>query len=218
MRFNPSRIIVSFWALLSLKTFSSRRVVVDSFVLRPVLHHHPDVTTTRLYLAKRKAAPKKIQVKLTKHIAGTGQAGDVIQVTPAFYNNRLLPTQSARIISAEEMEEERRQAAQETAATTQKAQEIKKRVEQTKLRIARKAGPNGQLFGGVGAKTLMEELHRALEDDFLKAKQVKIASLVDGDGKKVRGDLKHTGEFQATVKLTPEFSANLAFTIEAADT
>lgn len=193
---------------------------VSSFVVQPANRHSTAAIATLLHAKGRKgsnSSPKKIQVKLVKQVPGTGQVGDILKVTPAFYNNRLLPTQSAQIISDEQVAKERSDAEKASAELVAKARSMKEKVEGIQLTISRRAGPNGQLFGGVGAKTLMEELRIALEDDFLKAKHVKVASLLDEDGKKVRGDLKHVGDFRATVKLTSDCSASLKFTIEAAD-
>ena len=72
------------------------------------------------------AATKKVQVKLLKHVAGTGQAGEVVMVTPAFFNNKLRPTKSAKIISDEDVESERAEAealAESTKATATELQE-----------------------------------------------------------------------------------------------
>ena len=48
----------------------------------------------------------KVQVKLLKHVAGTGQAGEIIMVAPAFFTNKLQKTGSAKRISDEEVQKE----------------------------------------------------------------------------------------------------------------
>ena len=59
----------------------------------------------------------------------------------------------------------------------------------------------------------MEELNNVLADDFLNHKGVKIAAITDKDGKDMRGDIKQTGEFGATLSLTRDISATFAIVV-----
>jgi hypothetical protein len=123
-------------------------------------------TDTTTLFAKKKAvaaAPKKIQVKLLKHIAGTGQAGEVILVTPAFFNNKLRPTKSAEIISDEQVEKERAESKARQAALNAAANEIVG----TPCRILfcrfdEKAARTDNSSEGIGPKVVMEELSKQL--------------------------------------------------------
>ena len=158
----------------------------------------------------------KVQVKLLKHIAGTGQAGDVIQVTPAFFNNKLRPTKSAVVISDEEVaaEQAENQAQQEEARA--QATAIQEMLQETTLTIRRKAGPDGQLFGGVGPKVVVSELQQLLGDEkgaFLDSKGVKLKELTSGEGKKMRGDIKHIGDFGGKIQLTKDISAKFKISV-----
>lgn len=172
---------------------------------------------TQLYSKKKKAAPaaaKKIQVKMLKHVAGTGQAGQVVNVTPAFFNNKLRPTKSAVVISDEQVEQEEAAAAAEAKEKREKAEALKEKIAAITLTITRKAGPDGQLFGGIGPKVIVEELKSRIEDDYLSSKSVKITAVTDEDGKKMRGDIKHTGNFGATIALSKDISARLPIVVE----
>jgi len=160
-------------------------------------------------------ASKKMQVKLLKHVAGTGQAGQIVMVSPAFYNNKLRPTKSAEVISDEQLQQEQEEAQEQEKATRQKAIELKDKLEDTTLEITRKAGPDGQLFGGIGAKVIMEELKVKLGNDvFLDSKSVKISQMTDSDGKKMRGDIKHTGEFGAVLSLIKDITAKFTISVK----
>lgn len=161
------------------------------------------------------ASAKKIQVKLLKHVAGTGQAGEVVKVTPAFFNNRLRPTSLAKLISEEELEQEQTANAVARLEQDRVAQTMKDRIEALSFCLKRKVGPNGQLFGGVGPKVIMDELYDAIPDDFLTQKTVKIATLTDEHGKKIQGDIKSVGLFKASITLTSDYSATLDLKIEA---
>jgi len=187
---------------------------------------------------------KKIQVKLTKQVAGTGQKGDIVSVTPAFYQNKLRPSQSATPISDEEVQKERQAREESDREAFEKAYALKETIEGelVELQIEKKAGPDGQLFGGVGPKTIVEELKGALVtvaagadgEEILSQKGAKITDLVmmvqsdasedggDGEGrgewkpKKMRGDIKHTGRYRATISLAKDVSAEFDIAVLAA--
>jgi ribosomal protein L9 len=168
-------------------------------------------------MSKKKAvaAPvKKIQVKMLKYVEGTGHLGEIVNVTPAFYNNKLRPTSSAVVISDEEVAKERADAQRLQAETNASALALKEQIDNLTLVLHRKAGPDGQLFGGIGPKMIMEELHKLIADDFLHHKTVKIASLTTEDGTTLRGDIKHTGRFGASLSLTKDISVSFAIQVD----
>ena len=155
---------------------------------------------------------------MLRHVAGTGQAGDVVLVTPAFYNNKLRPTQAAQIISDEQVQQEQAAAAAEAQEQLQTATTLQERLQALTLTLERKAGPDGQLFGGVGPKVIMEELKQVVVEDahFLDSKTVKITALLDHNGKKMRGDIKHVGRFAANVALAKDISAKFTIDVKQA--
>ena len=150
---------------------------------------------------------KKMQVKLLKHIAGTGQAGQVISVTPAFYQNKLRPQQAAVPITDEEVKQEQQTQQQREREMLQQAKEMQAKIqdESFEIVIQRKAGPEGQLFGGVSAKCVMDELKQVLKDcPILKQKSVKITNLNDS--------IKELGKYTIEISLLDEVSAS--FTLQ----
>lgn len=154
--------------------------------------------------ASKKKGGSKVQVKLLNHVAGTGQAGDVILVTPAFFQNKLRPTKSAVVVSDDEVAKEKAEKKAAEEATLSAASALKETISEISLHIQRKAGPDGQLFGGVSPKCILDELKKQVQDDFLSKKRVKIVSVTDDDGKKLPHDIKHVGEFDATISLTKD--------------
>lgn len=160
------------------------------------------------------AVSKKIQVKLLKYVAGTGLAGEIVQVTPAFFQNKLRPTKSAVMITDEEVQKEIAEAAVQEMKRNSEAIEWKEKVEDMVISISRKAGPDGHLFGGIGPKILMDELMKNVDkNEFFEQKGVKIVSVVDSDGKELKGDIKHLGEFGALLSLTKEINAKVAISV-----
>lgn len=163
------------------------------------------------------ASKGKVQVKLLKHIAGTGQAGQVIMVTPAFFNNKLRPTQSAKLISDDEVTKERIQAEGLQNEMKAKAEQLKEHISRLTLTLPRKSGPDGQLFGGINVKAIVSELESVVQDDYLKQKGVKVTEIYGEDGKKIRGDIKHTGQFFARIVLLKDVSVKFEIIVEAED-
>jgi large subunit ribosomal protein L9 len=184
-----------------------------AFVIAPRQQNHQKLSTA--LCAKKVAKAKKIQVKLLKTVEGTGQKGDVVQVTPAFFQNKLQRTQSAEIISDEEVEkmESEKEAAEKEEQ--EKATSLKEALEEKTITITRKAGPDGQLFGGIGPKVIMDEVQNILQDDFLNQKGVKIAAIMDENGKKMRSDIKHTGDFAAKLALAKNIAAEFKISVLA---
>jgi large subunit ribosomal protein L9 len=150
----------------------------------------------------------KIQVKLTKHIAGTGQAGDVIMVAPAFFQNSLLKSGSAVRISNDEVEKASAEKAQLDKDSSLAANDMKAKLDDRTLSLSKKAGPDGQLFGGIGFKCIMEELKKEFPAGCLDAKYIKITSFKDDDGKVLKHDIKSVGDYTATISLLKGVSAD----------
>ena len=171
-----------------------------------------------MHLSKKKAVPaavKKIQVKMLKYVEGTGHLGEIVMVTPAFFQNKLRPSASAIMITDEEVMKEKSEAETLEKETRAKAEALRERIVDLSLLLKRKAGPDGHLFGGIGPKCIMEELEKSTNDDFLKQKGVKIISITNEDGSDVNGDIKHTGVFKASLSLTKDVSGSFGIIVEA---
>jgi ribosomal protein L9 len=163
---------------------------------------------------------KKVQVKLLKYVAGTGHAGQVIQVAPAFYNNKLRPTKSAIIISDEEVKQEQADAILAEKKRQEIASELKELFDSTSLVFRRKSGLDGHLFGGVGPKAILESLTTSLQTnehrDFLNEKSVKIVSISNEESDdEVKGDIKRTGLYSIKVALTPDVIGKVAVEVKS---
>jgi ribosomal protein L9 len=162
----------------------------------------------------------KIQIKMLTSVPNIGQAGDIIFVSSAVFQNQLQRQKKARLISAEEVAKLEAEKQKEEAEATQKAVDTKKMMEEVMfeslgeecstdqdicgvaLTMKRKAGPEGNLFGGINPKMIMEELANTFPDGSWEGKQVKLTDMKDSDGKDVKKkDIKHTGEYTCVVKL-----------------
>ncbi|KAL7495998.1 hypothetical protein ACHAWT_008326 [Skeletonema menzelii] len=176
----------------------------------------------------------KIQIKMLTSVPNIGQAGDIVFVSSAVFQNQLQRQKKARLISAEEVALIEAEKQKEEAEATQKAIDTKKMMEETMLAsvgeecstdqdicgvaltMKRKAGPEGNLFGGINPKMIMEELANAFPDGSWEGKQVKLTDMKDSDGKDVKKkDIKHTGEYTCVVKLGSDVDVTFILSVVA---
>lgn len=179
--------------------------------------------------AKKKKDPtagktSKIQVKLTKHIAGTGQAGDVIMVAPAFFTNKLQKTGSAVRISDEEVAQGNQKKADAEKQALDAANDLKNKFSSFTMTLSKKTGPNGHLFGGINYKAIMTELKKdnAFPKGALDAKWIKISGILTDEGEDNTGaavdpkhGIKEVGDYVATIALLKGVSADFKLLVKA---
>jgi ribosomal protein L9 len=67
----------------------------------------------------------KVQVKLLKQISGVGQKGDIIRVSMEYYQNKLLPTKSATIVSTAQLQAEQKERTTNASLLRTKALSLK---------------------------------------------------------------------------------------------
>ena len=134
-------------------------------------------TTTTVLFGKKKNKKKagepnkaatKIQVKLLQSIAGTGQVGDVLKVSPIFYNNKLRPQKLAIQITDDEVAEKLATTAADKAATLHEAKVVEALLTEDNSNEDEmfvlefqdnQTGPDGvKLFGGIGPKKILDML------------------------------------------------------------
>jgi len=168
--------------------------------------------------AKKKKDPTagksgKIQVKLLKHIAGTGSAGDVIMVAPAFFANKLQKTGSAVKITDEEVQKGNAEKAENEADAKALANDLKEKFAEIALDMPRKVGPDGKLFGGISYKCIMTELNTLFPKGALGAKYIKITDVKDEEGTTLKHDIKSVGEYSATIQLLKDVSADFKISV-----
>lgn len=181
----------------------------------PLQRQRSQATTTAIFAKKKAAAGgMKLQVKLLKDIRGTGQRGDVIMVAPAFFQNQLLRTQSAKLVTDDEVTEMNKEKDETAAAQLADAKRTQEMVEEV-VTTTRKAGPEGHLFGGLSRKVIMEMLSERYPDGAWEGKKVKITSVKDGEGKNMKHDIKECGEYDVTVCLGSKLDAEFKLAVEA---
>jgi len=154
---------------------------------------------------------------MTKHVAGTGNIGDVILVAPAFYENKLKKTQSARPVTDEEVEQQKSEQKQQQQERDAMAIKAKEQLENMKIVFEKKAGPEGHLFGGIKPKDVLLECKSKFpkKSKAMEGKAVKVLGLLDEEGKDIGHDIKELGVYIATISLGSDVQAKVAITVKA---
>ena len=104
------------------------------------------------------------QAILLKDVDTLGERGDVIDVSPGYLRNFLVPRKLAQPATAGAIaESQRRRDAAERAAeeAAAKAQETAALLRKTVLTISHQAGDDGRLFGSVTSQEIVDAIRQA---------------------------------------------------------
>src|SRR5271170_8162121 len=148
----------------------------------------------------------RMKLILTQEVGGLGAAGDVVDVAAGYGRNYLLPRGFAMTWTrgAEKQVDliKRARAAREIR-TLGDAQAVAARLERLTVRMRRRAGTNGRLFGSVGPADIAAAVREAGGPD------------LDRRRIEVRDPIKTLGSHQVRVRLHPEVSAPVDIEITA---
>jgi large subunit ribosomal protein L9 len=143
---------------------------------------------------------------LTQEVSGLGAPGDVVDVAAGYGRNYLLPRGFAMkwTRGAEKQVEliKRARAAREIR-TVEDARSVAGQLEKLTVRLTRRAGANGRLFGSVGPSDI--------------ATAVRAAGGPEVDRRKIAvpDPIKSTGAHRVQVRLHPDVNAALTIEITA---
>ncbi|KAL9180458.1 hypothetical protein ACHAXT_008428 [Thalassiosira profunda] len=178
----------------------------------------------------------KLQIQLLETVPQLGQKGDVIFVASAVFHNQLRGANKARLIGEEEVKQMEAEQEEEQKEMAENARRTKAMLEEAMvenlggeeqcddngdicgvaLELKRKAGPEGNLFGGVNPKMVMEALKERYPEGSWDGKQVKLTEVKDMEGKDVKKkDIKHTGEYTMSVSLGKDVDVTFVLSIAA---
>jgi large subunit ribosomal protein L9 len=140
------------------------------------------------------------QAILLKDVDTLGERGDVIDVSPGYLRNYLLPRKLAHpATTASIAEAERRREVAERAASEQaeRAEETAVLLRKTVLTIQHQAGEDGRLFGSVTNQDLAES--------------IKEARGIDVDRRKIHLEdpIKNVGTYQVVVEVAEGVTATV---------
>jgi len=169
--------------------------------------------------SKRGAAVKKggkVQVKMLKFVEGTGRVGDIVTVSPAYWENKLKKTKSAVMITDDEVAEEKKEANAAAKQNLDTAKKIKEKITNIgSIDMFKKAGPDGHLFGGINKKALLSEVQKKLPKGSLEGKIFKVLSVKDDSDSLVSHDIKNVGVYKIKLNLHTDVQVDVTINVQA---
>jgi large subunit ribosomal protein L9 len=140
------------------------------------------------------------QAILLQDVEQLGERGEVVDVSPGYLRNFLVPRKLAQPATAASIaESERRQEAAEAAAAEQtaKAEETAATLRKTVLTISHQAGDDGRLFGSVTGQEIAEAV-KAARGLKLDKRRVQLAE-----------PIKSTGTHMVTIEVADGVTAEV---------
>ena len=144
---------------------------------------------------------------LTQEVTGLGSPGDVVEVAAGYGRNYLIPRGFAIAWTRggeKQVEQIKRARAVREIRTLEEAQAAAGELAKLTVRLKKKAGTNGRLFGSVGPSEIAAAVKDAGGPDVDKRKIV------------VTDPIKTAGSYQVQVRLHPEVSAAVKIDVQAA--
>ncbi|MER5930216.1 50S ribosomal protein L9 [Streptomyces sp. NPDC002054] len=148
-----------------------------------------------------------MKIILTHEVSGLGTAGDVVDVKDGYARNYLVPRGFAiRWTKGGEKDvaQIRRARKIHEIATIEQANEVKAKLEGTKVRLATRSGDAGRLFGSVTPA------------DIATAIEASGGPKVDKRRVELGAPIKTLGSYQVSVRLHADVVANLGVEVVAA--
>jgi len=141
-----------------------------------------------------------MKVILNKNVKGTGNAGDVVEVSEGYARNFLFRRNLAEKATNGKIKEHKhivKNEKQKKAENKEDALEKKEKIESVEVVISKTAGDNGQLFGSVTKKDIVKELKKEHKITISKKDMV------------LENNIKDLGITKIKVKLFRKISAEL---------
>jgi large subunit ribosomal protein L9 len=148
----------------------------------------------------------RMKLILTQEVGGLGAPGDVVDVAAGYGRNYLLPRGFAMqwTRGAEKQVELIKRARQaREIRTLEDAQDVAGRLEKLTVRMKRRAGSNGRLFGSVGPSDIATAVREAGGPELDRRKIL------------VPDPIKTAGAHRVQVRLHPEVSASVNIEVTA---
>lgn len=146
-----------------------------------------------------------MKVILTSDVEKLGKAGEMVNAKTGFARNFLLPNKLAVQATKENIkiwEEKQAELRAIERENIKKANELKEKIENTKVKIIAKTGEGDRLFGSITSM----DIEKALKDQHR----------LDVDKKKIemKDNIKSLGTFNVIVKVYPDINANLEVIVD----
>ena len=143
---------------------------------------------------------------LTQEVTGLGAPGDVVEVAAGYGRNYLIPRGFAIQWTRggeKQVEQIKRARAVREIRTLEEAQAAAGKLEKLTVRLKRRAGNNGRLFGSVGTADIAAAVKEAGGPDVDRRKIV------------VTDPIKTAGAHRVQIRLHPDVSAAIKLDVQA---
>jgi large subunit ribosomal protein L9 len=149
-----------------------------------------------------------MKVILKSNVAGTGKAGDIVEVKDGFARNHLMPKNlaiEATKANMRKLEQERKREAEKIAANREDAEAQAKKLHDKKIEIKTSVGEEGKLFGSITAM----DISTAVKDQLG----------VEVDKKKIdlEAPIKEAGSSRVDIKLFQDIKATIVVQVAPED-
>ncbi|MCI7239526.1 MAG: 50S ribosomal protein L9 [Anaerococcus sp.] len=146
-----------------------------------------------------------MKVILTSDVEKLGKAGEMVNAKTGFARNFLLPNKLAVQATKENIkiwEEKQAELRAIERENIKNANELKEKIENTKVKIIAKTGEGDRLFGSITSM----DIEKALKEQHD----------LDVDKKKIemKDNIKSLGTFSVIVKVYPDINANLEVIVD----
>ena len=143
---------------------------------------------------------KRVQVVLNEDVLSLGKDGDLVDVTPGYARNFLLPTGKAQAVTSavlRQVEARRAKEAERQAALKQEAVDFRTALDTIgRFTVKKQTGGDDVLFGTVTNGDVAEA--------------IEVATKKEVDRRTITGpEIHRTGSYKVQVKLHPEVTAEI---------
>jgi large subunit ribosomal protein L9 len=147
------------------------------------------------------------QIILTENIPGLGAEADVVKVRRGFARNFLLPQGKAFEVtkaSMRKLDMLKAKRAEREGRELNEAEEIARRIGKSKMVFTLETGETGKAFGSVTANDIATRLKNEVGAEIERHRIV------------LEHPIKSTGEHEISIKLHPDVTATMKFTVKSA--
>ncbi|MDQ6626437.1 MAG: 50S ribosomal protein L9 [Verrucomicrobiota bacterium] len=149
------------------------------------------------------------EIILTENIPGLGAEADVVKVRRGFARNFLLPQGKAYEVTKatlRKLDMLKAKRAEREAKELNDAEEIARRIGKSKMIFTLETGESGKAFGSVTANDIAMRLKNEVGAEIERHRIV------------LEHPIKSTGEHEISIKLHPDVTATMKFTVKSANT
>ncbi len=150
-----------------------------------------------------------MKIVLLKEVANLGKGGDIKEVADGYARNFLIPKGLAEIAtpsSVKKAELLKSMRVKKAEMDLEQTEEIVEKIDGLTVKIIAKANENGQLFGSITAKMIIDALVKTLMEKTINIEESQV---------EIKEPIKEVGEYSITINFNHGLEAAITAVIEA---